>query len=166
MTSRAQQRVLASDLLRSPRIDLPPTSEPSVPAALEKIASASQRVLSKRIDLLMLDNHEMISRLLVKAALLSVGVFAGLAAWMTAIAAAVAWLMPTWATAGQLGVFSLANAVVAGVVVAFTLRDPPRLSGETDELLEDEAEAAKAASATARTSDRSGLRETASKPEQ
>jgi hypothetical protein len=77
MPNHAERRTdRASDMNGSRRIDLPPSAEPSVPAALEKIASASQRVLSKRIDLLMLDNHEMISRLLVKAALLSVGVVA------------------------------------------------------------------------------------------
>ena len=87
MANPAERRTdyRVTDLSGGRRVDVPPSNpEPSVPAALEKIATASQRVLSKRIDLLMLDNHEMISRLLVKAAALSVGVVAGLAAWMSA----------------------------------------------------------------------------------
>jgi uncharacterized membrane protein YqjE len=157
MANRAEHRTTrVTDFNGGRRIDVPPTAEPSVPAALEKIASVSQRVLSKRIDLLMLDNHEMISRLLVKAALLSVGVVAGLAAWMTALAAIVTWLMPNWSTPGQLAIFALFNAIVAAAVVYFTLREPPKLSGETEEQLEDEAEAAAAASLAR---DRAGLRE-------
>lgn len=161
MSNRAERRTgpRVSEMNGSRRIDLPPSAEPSVPAALEKIASASQRVLSKRIDLLMLDNHEMISRLLVKAALLSVGVVAGLAAWMTAIAAIVTWLVPAWSTAGQLGIFALVNAVVAAVVVTFTLRDPPKLSGETEEEREDEAEAAAVAGSISKLRDRAPLRD-------
>jgi hypothetical protein len=160
MSNRAERRTgsRVSEMNGSRRIDLPPSAEPSVPAALEKIASASQRVLSKRIDLLMLDNHEMISRLLVKAALLSVGVVAGLAAWMTATAAIVTWLVPNWSTAGQLGIFALVNAVVAAVVVTFTLRDPPKLSGETEEEREDEAEAEAVAGSVSKLSDRAPLR--------
>ena len=156
MTNRAERRTgpRVSDLTGGRRTDLPPTAEPSAAAALEKIASASQRVLSKRIDLLMLDNHEMISRLLVKAALLSVGVVAGLAAWMTAMAALVTWLVPAWSTAGQLALFAGANAVVAAAVVFFTLREPPKLSGETEEELEDEKEAASVAASIAKISDR------------
>jgi membrane protein implicated in regulation of membrane protease activity len=162
MANPAERRTgsRVADLNGGRRTDFPPAAgEPSVPAALEKIATASQRVLSKRIDLLMLDNHEMISRLLVKAALLSVGVVAGLAAWMSAVAALVTWLVPTWSTAGQLGIFALLNAVVAGAVIAFTLREPPRLSGETEEELEDEAEAASVAGSIARMSERTGTRQ-------
>jgi membrane protein implicated in regulation of membrane protease activity len=104
----------------------------------------------------------MISRLLVKAALLSVGVVAGLAAWMTATAAVVTWLVPGWSTAGQLGIFALVNAVVAAVVVTFTLRDPPKLSGETEEEREDEAEAAGVAASISKLRDRAPLRDTSS----
>jgi hypothetical protein len=143
MANSAEQRTSrVADLGGGRRMEAP-LAEPSVPAALEKIASASQRVLSKRIDLLMLDNHELISRLLVKAAALSVGVVTGLSAWLSALSALVMLLLPTWSTAGRLAMFALLNAVFSAVVVAVVLRKPPKLSGETEEQREDEAEAAK-----------------------
>jgi hypothetical protein len=144
MANSAEQRSSRmQDLGGGRRMDGPPAAEPSVPAALEKIASVSQRVLSKRIDLLMLDNHELISRLLVKAAALSVGVVTGLSAWLSALSAVVMWLLPDWSTAGRLAMFALLNAVFSAVVVAVVLRKPPKLSGETEEEREDEAEAAR-----------------------
>jgi len=69
-------------------------SAPSVPAALEKIASATQRVISKRIDLVMLENHEFVSTLIARAALISFGVVVALSAWFAGIAAVVFYLMP------------------------------------------------------------------------
>ncbi len=154
------------DLNGGRHLEAPPSAEPSVPAALEKIASVTQRVLGKRIDLLMLDNHEMISRLLVKAALLSVGVFAGLAAWMAGTAALVTWLLSAWSNAAQLAIFALANGIVGLAVVFFTLRDAPKLSGETEEKLEDEAEAAAVAASVSRLGDRAGLRTPETRPEE
>jgi hypothetical protein len=147
---RAEQRSGArvSDLSGGRRFNHFPPAEPSVPAALEKIASASQRVLSKRIDLLMLDNHEFIQGLLFKAAFLGAGVIAGLAAWFAGTGALVGWLMAGWTKAAQLGAFAAINAIVGGIVLVLALRDPPKFSGETEEEMEDEAEANAAAAAS------------------
>lgn len=141
MANSAEQRSPRVSEFTGGRREMAVAAEPSVPAALEKIASVSQRVLSKRIDLLMLDNHELISRLLVKAAALSVGVVTGLSAWLSAISALLVWLLPDWSTSGRLAMFALLNAVFSAVVVAIVLRKPPRLSGETEEEREDQADA-------------------------
>jgi len=106
-------------------------SAPSVPAALEKIASATQRVISKRIDLVMLENHELVSTLIARAALISFGVVVALSAWFAAIAAVVFYLMPNSGVVLHLAVFAAINAAVGAIVVAFGLREQlPTLAAE------------------------------------
>lgn len=100
----------------------PTNGPPSASAALEKLTSATQRVVTKRIDLLMLEVHELVGSLAVKAALMGFGVVVGLAAWFAAISALVLYQLPTSSLVYQLMIFAAINAVVGVVVAGFALR--------------------------------------------
>ena len=134
MANRAEQK-------KGPRIaEIPerrPAAEqpaPSVPAALEKLASATQRVISKRIDLVTLESHELIASLITKAGLIAFGVVVGLAAWFAGIAGAVLYLLPHQGAAMHLVIYAAINAVVGAIVVAFALREKlPPLTSEVEE---------------------------------
>jgi len=111
--------------------------DPSLPAALEKLASATQGVLTKRIDLVMLEVNEMVGVLVLRSALVGFGVLVALAAWFGGISALVLALAPSLSTAVHLGIFALINAVVGGAVIAYALRQQrPQRGTEGD--LEDE----------------------------
>ncbi|HEY2774127.1 MAG TPA: hypothetical protein VGK20_08760 [Candidatus Binatia bacterium] len=99
---------------------------PSVPAALEKLASATHRVIAKRIDLVMLENEELISQLLIKASFLAFGVVAGLAAWFTALRAVVPYMLPGRDYRLQLLLFAAVNLVLALIVIPIVVTRPRR----------------------------------------
>jgi len=143
MANRAEQKKgprIAEIPDRRPAPDQP---APSVPAALEKLASATQRVISKRIDLVTLESHELISALITKAGLIAFGVVVGLAAWFTAIAGLVLYLLPHQGPAVQLVVYAAINAFVGAIVVAFALREKlPPLTSEVEESQPDRNETA------------------------
>lgn len=134
MAQRVEPRnsgIRATDIPGNRRYESPHGS-PSVPAALEKIASATQRVVSKRIDLFLLENHELISGLLLKAGFIIFGVVVGVAAWFTAISALVLYVLPSASQALHLVVFAAINAVVGAIVVALSLREAPKLTSEIE----------------------------------
>jgi hypothetical protein len=138
MANRAEQkkgpRIAELPEHRRPLSDHPGAPAPSVPAALEKLASATQRVISKRIDLVALESHELLSSLIMKGGLIAFGVVTGLAAWITAIAALVLWLMPDSGTPLRLAVYAGINAAVGAIVVAFALREKlPPLTAEVED---------------------------------
>jgi len=111
-----------------------PGSEPSLPAALEKLASATQGVITKRIDLVMLEINALVGTLVVRTALVIFGVIVGLAAWFGAISALVLWLTPNMGTVGHLAIFALVNAAIGAVVVFFAVREQlPKLAAEAEE---------------------------------
>jgi uncharacterized membrane protein YqjE len=114
---------------------------PSVPAALEKLATATQRVISKRIDLVALESHELVAGLITRAALIAFGAVVGIAAWVTGVAALVLYLMPDSGREVQLAVYAGINAVIAAVVVAFAMRERlPALASESGEDRQDQGQ--------------------------
>jgi uncharacterized membrane protein YqjE len=117
---------------------VPPQPAPSVPAALEKIATATQRVVTKRIDLFLLENRELVKDLAVKAGFVAFGTITALAAWFSGIAALVLFLMPQWSLAAKLLAFTGINLIVGAVVVAMSLRPAPKLPSEREEEIEAE----------------------------
>jgi uncharacterized membrane protein YqjE len=141
MTQRVEHRRFSGipDSLRSvPEPPAPPPA-PSVSAALEKLASATQRVVSKRIDLVTLESHELLSVLISKSALIAFGVVVGLAAWFAAVSALALFLLPVAGPIPRLVIFAAINAAVAAVVVAFGLREPlPVLGGEVGQEISEE----------------------------
>lgn len=137
MANRAEQkrgpRVAEIPENRRPMSESPATA-PSVPHALEKLASATQRVISKRIDLVTLESQELISTLITKAGLITFGVILALAAWFTGVAGLVLYLTPGRGTPMHLAIFAAVNAVIGAIVVAFALREKlPPLNGEVED---------------------------------
>ncbi|HXC51775.1 MAG TPA: hypothetical protein VN634_12870 [Candidatus Limnocylindrales bacterium] len=134
MANHAEQRRgprIAEVPERRPIPEPSPVPAPSVPAALEKLASATQRVISKRIDLVTLESHELISALITKAGLITFGVIVGLAAWFAGLAGTVLYLLPHRGMPMHLAVYAAVNASIAAVVVFVALRkNLPTLGGE------------------------------------
>jgi uncharacterized membrane protein YqjE len=138
MANRAEKRPRLTEIPENRRAVPEPFNQhgptPSVPAALEKLATATQRVISKRIDLVALESHELVAGLITRAGLIAFGAVVGIAAWVTGIAALVLYLMPDSGRAIQLAVYAGINAVVAAVVVAFAMREKlPALASEADD---------------------------------
>ncbi len=89
-------------------------------SALERLVVASQGVVTKRIDLALLEGQEAISRTFRATALTSVGVLLICAAWFALLWCAV--LMIGAALPVRLGVFSLLNAIGAVALYAASKR--------------------------------------------
>jgi len=103
----------------------------SLPESLERLASAMQGVLTKRIDLVMLEANELAGALVVRSALARFGVFLALAAWFSALAALILLFTPTPNPVLRLVLFAAINAVAGVAVLARAVRErvptwPPR----------------------------------------
>lgn len=98
------------------------TQPPSVTSSLEHLVAGSQGVVTKRIDLALLEGRELLSRSVQGAALGSLGVILAAAAWMAAAASALLFAIPEAGAVIQLAVFAVLNAVGAAGLVAFAGR--------------------------------------------
>lgn len=92
--------------------------EPTIPSAVEKLVAASQGVITKRIDLVMLEVDEMMARLVTRAAFVAFGLVLALAAWVAAVGALVLYVTPGAGTMVHLGIFAAINAAAGVAVVA------------------------------------------------
>ena len=70
------------------------TGEPSVSSSLEHLVAGSQGVITKRIDLALLEGQELLSRTLQRAALVGVGMVLAAAAWFAVAACLVLFATP------------------------------------------------------------------------
>jgi len=102
--------------------DHAPPDEPSVSSALERLGAAGQGVVTKRIDLALLEGHELLSRTLQSAAWLAPGMVLALVAWFALAAAVVLIVVPAATPAVRFAIFGLLNAGGAGVLVALGTR--------------------------------------------
>lgn len=99
--------------------------EPSLLEAFEHLVASSQAVVTKRIDLALLEVRGLVERSIERIALFGVAVVLATGMWFAAAWAFVAWITPeTWTLPAQLGVFALLHAVGAGVCVALAMRQP------------------------------------------
>jgi hypothetical protein len=88
-------------------------------------------VISKRIDLVTLESHELVSTLIAEAGLVLFGAVVALAAWFAGLGALILYLMPGFGPILHLAAYAAVNAVVGAVVVAFALRTKlPTLAAE------------------------------------
>ncbi len=94
--------------------------EPSVSSALERLVVASQGVITKRIDLALLEGQELLSRTLRSAMLASAGMMLALAAWLALVACFVEWVATNSTWSLRLGLFGLLNAGAAVAVAMVT----------------------------------------------
>ena len=99
-----------------------PPDEPSVSSALERLSAAGQGVVSKRIDLALLEGHELLSRTLQSAAWVGLGVLLASVAWCAAAAAVVLMVAPAASPAVRLTIFGSLNAGGAAVLIALGTR--------------------------------------------
>ena len=100
-------------------------------SSIEHLVAGGQGVLSKHVDLALLEAREMLAHSLRALALLCVCVLVGTVAWFTLIAAAVVWALPAATDVAQLLTFSFVNGLAA-VALAMRARRQERPSGEAD----------------------------------
>jgi hypothetical protein len=100
--------------------------EPSVSSSLEHLVAGSQGVITKRIDLALLEGQEMLSRSVERAALVGAGAALAAVAWFAGAAVLVLLLAPDATPVIRLAGFGLLNGVGAvGLVTLGTRRGQP-----------------------------------------
>jgi uncharacterized membrane protein YqjE len=98
------------------------TGEPSVSSSIEHLVAGSQGVITKRIDLALLEGQDLLSRVLERAALVSAGIVFAAAAWFAGAAALVLFVMPDATRVVHLTAYALVNGACAVGVVALAPR--------------------------------------------
>lgn len=98
------------------------TSEPSVSSALEHLVAGSQGVITKRIDLALLEGQELLSRSLERAALVGAGMVLAAAAWFAGAGAFVLFAVPDAHPVVRLAAFGLLNGGAAVGLVTLAVR--------------------------------------------
>ena len=96
------------------------SEEPSVSAALERVAIATQGIITKRIDLALLEGQEAVSRILRATALASVGIILASAGWFALIWSVL--LVLETSREVRFGVFGLLNVMIAAVLIVLAIR--------------------------------------------
>jgi len=97
-------------------------AEPSVSSALVHLVAGSQGVITKRIDLALLEGQELLSRTLGGAALIGAGTLLAAAAWFAVAAGFTLWVIPVANPVVRLAVFGLLNGGAAVGLVALGMR--------------------------------------------
>jgi uncharacterized membrane protein YqjE len=87
-----------------------PEGDPSVSSSLEHLIAGSQGVITKRVDLALLEAQEMLSRIVEQAAVASVAVLLAAGTWFAFGAAFVLLVAPDADLLLQLTAFGLINA--------------------------------------------------------
>ena len=102
------------------------TGEPSVASAIEHLVASSQGVITKRIDLALLEGQDLLSRTLRRAALGAFGMALAAGAWFAVAACLVLLVTPTPNPVLRLAVFGLLNAAGALGLIALAMRGRPQ----------------------------------------
>ncbi len=103
------------------------TGEPSVSSAIEHVVASSQGVITKRIDLALLEGQELVSRTLHRAVLGVCGMVLAAAAWFALAACLVLLVTPGGSLVLHLVAFGLLNAGGALGLVALAVRGGPQI---------------------------------------
>jgi hypothetical protein len=100
--------------------------EPSVSSSLEHLVAGSQGVITKRIDLALLEGQDLLSRSVDRVALVGVGLVLATVAWFAAAAALVLFAVPDASPVIRLAAFGLLNGAAAvGLVMLGTRHSRP-----------------------------------------
>ena len=102
------------------------TSEPTVSSALEHLVASSHGVITKRIDLALLEGQELLSRTLQRAALVACGMVLAAGAWFALAACLVLVVTPHATPVLHLAAFGALNAGGALGLVALAMRGRPQ----------------------------------------
>lgn len=98
------------------------TGEPSVSSALEHLVAGGQGVITKRIDLALLEGQELLSRTLQRAALVGVGLVLAAAAWFAMTACVVLFITPDASLVAHLAAIGVLNGAGAVGLVTLAMR--------------------------------------------
>jgi uncharacterized membrane protein YqjE len=98
------------------------TGEPSVSSSLEHLVASSQGVITKRIDLALLEGRELLSRTLQGAALVGLGIVVAAAAWFAVAASVVLLVIPDASWVVRFAAFALLNGTCAVGLVTLAMR--------------------------------------------
>jgi uncharacterized membrane protein YqjE len=98
------------------------TGEPSVSSSLEHLVAGSQGVITKRIDLALLEGRELLSRSIERAVLVGAGMLLAAAAWFAGAGAFVLFVAPDANPVIRLAAFGLLNGVGAVGLVTLAMR--------------------------------------------
>ncbi len=104
-----------------------PAGEPSVSSSLEHLVAGSQGVITKRIDLALLEGQELLSRTLQRAALVAFGIVLAAGAWFAVAACLVLLVTPNANPVLRLAAFGLLNTGGALGLVALAMRGRPQI---------------------------------------
>ena len=99
--------------------------EPSVSLAIEHLVASGQGVITKRIDLALLEGQELLARALQRAALVGLGMVLAAGAWFAGAACLVLLVTPNANPVLRLAAFGLLNAGGALGLVALATRGRP-----------------------------------------
>jgi uncharacterized membrane protein YqjE len=104
-----------------------PSGELSVSSSLEHLMAGSQGVITKRIDLALLEGQELLSRTLQRAALVAFAMVLAAGAWFAVAACLVLLVTPDANLVVRLALFGLLNAGGALGLVALGMRGQPEI---------------------------------------
>lgn len=99
--------------------------EPSVASSVEHLVAGSHGVITKRIDLALLEGQEILSKTIGRAALFGAGGVLALASWLSGAAAVVLFVFPEATALMRLAAFGLLNGGLALVLFALAGRRTP-----------------------------------------
>jgi uncharacterized membrane protein YqjE len=99
-----------------------PGSEPSLSASLEHLVSSSQSVITRRIDLALLEAQELLKSFVEYAGFYGVAMILAACTWLAATAAIAMLVIPFPNWAYRLGIFALLNGAGAAVCVVLARR--------------------------------------------
>jgi uncharacterized membrane protein YqjE len=99
-----------------------PTGEPSVSSSLEHLVAGSQGVITKRIDLALLEAQELLSRSIERAGLIGAGMVLAAGAWFAGAGAFVLFVVPDTNLIIRLAAFGVLNGAGAVGLVTLAMR--------------------------------------------
>jgi len=104
------------------------SGEPTVSSSLEHLVAGSQGVITKRIELALLEGQEFLSRSIERAVLAGVAMVMAAAAWFAGAGVLVMLVVPEASPVARLAAFGLMNAAGAAGLAAFASRHsrPPK----------------------------------------
>lgn len=115
----AQAEPQASPARRAARRNLtllPLRDEPTLASALEHVITASQGVITKRIDLALLEMQQLLTRTTLRLALLISAITIGCFAWLACTACLVLVISPQASLPAQLAMFGGLNLIAAALL--------------------------------------------------
>jgi hypothetical protein len=99
-----------------------PNGESSMSSSLEHLVAGSQGVISKRIDLALLEGRELLSRSIERTALVGAGMVLAAAAWFAGAACVVLLIAPDASLVVRVAAFGLLNGAGACGLVTLAMR--------------------------------------------